>query len=180
MSDTEFLCVRCARHMKTCCQTAQVYLTPGDVERIAEHTGRHDFHEFRGSDKPDYADQDDDPVWRDHVFRPDGTRRVLRREPHGDCTFLGADGCRLPLEVRPLICRIYPYDYDHRGLLNELAPGCPLELLPPRQSLTVALGMHREDAEGWHRQLYAEILQERHEVEAAPSVSEQPALVHSA
>lgn len=161
MSETEFLCARCARHRKTCCQTAEVYITPGDVERISDHTGRLDFHEFRAIDNPVYAVADDDPVWRDYVFRPDGTRRVLRKQPNGDCTFLGPDGCRLPLDVRPLICRIYPYDYDGDGLLDDLAPGCPLELLPPRQGLIDALGMNRVDAERWHRQLYAEIRLER-------------------
>ncbi len=47
MSDPEFLCVRCARHMKTCCQTCEIYVSPGDVERISAHTGRRDFYEFR-------------------------------------------------------------------------------------------------------------------------------------
>ena len=163
MSDTEFLCARCARHMKTCCQTAEIYVTPGDAERIGDYTGRRDFHEYRTPDNPDYADQDDDPVWRDHVFQADGSRRVLRKQPNGDCTFLGVAGCVLPLEVRPLICRIYPFDYDAHGIVDELATGCPLELLAPRQGLIEALGMNREDAERWQRQLYAEVRLERQE-----------------
>jgi Fe-S-cluster containining protein len=178
MSDTEFLCARCARHMKTCCQTAEVYVTPGDVERISSHTGRRDFHEFRTADNPEYADRDDDVLWWQNVFRPDGSRRVLRKQPNGDCTFLGPDGCRLPLEVRPLVCRIYPYDYDAGGLLDDLAPGCPLELLPPRQGLIDALGMNRSDAERWHRQLYAEVRLERQEPEVSAVVPEPAALVH--
>ena len=42
----EFLCVRCARHRKTCCQLCEVHVTLGDVRRIAAHTGLHDFNPF--------------------------------------------------------------------------------------------------------------------------------------
>jgi hypothetical protein len=89
--------------MKTCCQTAEVYVTRGDVRRIEEHSGRTDFHEFRQPENPIYQpdDQFDDPVWQENVFQPDGSRRVLKREAGGDCTFLGSAGCTLPLEVRP-------------------------------------------------------------------------------
>ncbi len=143
--------------MKTCCQTSEVYVSPGDVDRIAAHTGRTDFHEFRPAGDPMYVEQDDDPAWLEHVFRPDGTRRIMKRRPDGDCTFLGAQGCELPLEIRPLICRLYPYDYDERGIRDDLVHGCPLELLPPQQGLIEALDMNIEDARRWHRQLYREI-----------------------
>ena len=159
----EFLCVRCARHRKTCCQVSEIFVTLDDVRRIEQHSGRSDFHEFRRPLNPDYADQDDDSTWRDHVFRPDGTRRVLRRESNGDCTFLGQNGCRLPLEVRPLVCRLYPFDYTESGLLDELSPGCPLELLADGQDLVDALQMNAVDAEVWRSQLYAEIHREHAE-----------------
>lgn len=157
----EFLCVRCSRHMQTCCQTCEIYTTPRDVERIAEHTGREDFYDYRAPDNPDYLDHDDDCAWRDNVFRADGTRRVLKREPSGDCTFLGAHGCTLPLDVRPLVCRLYPYDYDEQGIKPTLSKGCPLELLRPGQGLIQALDMNLHDAERWHAQLYDEIRLEK-------------------
>jgi Fe-S-cluster containining protein len=145
--------------MRTCCQTAEVYVTRGDLLRIEEHTGRTDFSEYRVPENPIYshAEQDDDPVWRDNVFQPDGSRRVLKRQEGGDCTFLGEAGCTLPLEVRPLICRIYPFDFDHTGLLPALARGCPVELLQQGQGLIEALEMNRADAERWHAQLYGEL-----------------------
>ena len=159
MSD-DFLCVRCSRHMKTCCQTCEIYCTSGDVSRIAAHTGQGDFTEFRRPENDSYLDQDDDPIWRDRVFRPDGSRRVLKKQASGDCTFLGSAGCVLPLEVRPLVCRIYPYEYNAEGIQEELATGCPLELLPPGQGLIQALDMNQTDAERWHKQLYFELQQE--------------------
>ena len=156
----DFLCVRCARHMKTCCQTSEVYVTVGDLQRISEFTGLSDFSEYRPADDPVYLEQDDDPIWRDNVFRADGTRRVLQRQEGGDCTFLGEQGCVLPLETRPLICRIYPFDYTADGLRERLARGCPTELLAEGQTLLEALDIKRSDAERWHQQLYREILSE--------------------
>ncbi len=158
MSNEEFLCARCARHQKTCCQTPEVYVTLGDVERIAGHLGRDDFWHFKVATDPAYLDQGDDPVWQENVIREDNSRRVLKRLPDGDCTLLGPQGCTLPLEVRPLICRLYPYDYDASGIRDDLAPGCPLELLRPGQGLIETLGMKLEVARRWHKQLYEEIL----------------------
>ncbi len=157
MSTEEFLCVRCARQTKTCCQRSEVYTTPGDVQRIGDFTGRDEFTEFRVADDSDYLDQEDDPPWAEHVVRSDGSRRILRRQPNGDCTFLGPHGCTLPLQTRPLVCRLYPHDYTAEGIRDEHSDGCPLELLPSGQALLKALNMHLEDAARWHRQLYEEI-----------------------
>lgn len=157
VADDEFLCIRCSRHMKTCCQTSEIYVTKGDVGRIRAATGRDDFYERRVPANPDYADQDDDPLWRDRVFDGEGQRRVLRRRPGGDCTFLGTAGCVLELETRPLVCRIYPFLYSEAGIEAGLDGGCPRELLRPGQSLIDALGMQRDDAERWRRQLYREL-----------------------
>jgi Fe-S-cluster containining protein len=155
----EFLCARCARHQKTCCQETDIFVTLGDVQRIAEHTGRSDFSEFRSASDPVYLDQDDDPTWQQHVFRSDGTRRVLRQQPNRDCTFLGERGCVLPLETRPLICRLYPFDYTDAGVKPEPAGGCPVQLLRPAQVLLETLEMRFDDAHRWHEQLYRELQQ---------------------
>ena len=162
MSNEEFLCARCARHMKTCCQTPEVYVTLGDVERIAGHLGRNDFAHFKVATDPVYLDHDDDPVWREHVIREDNSRRVLKRLPDGDCSLLGPQGCTLPLEVRPLICRLYPYDYDEQGIRDELTPGCPLELVRPGLGLLDELDIKLDNARRWHKQLYAEIRLKEH------------------
>lgn len=158
---SEFLCARCARHMPTCCQTSEVYATPGDVARMEAFTGETGFCEFRLPEDPVYLLNDDDPAWREFVFREDGARRVVRRRENGDCTFLGERGCVLPLEVRPLICRIYPYDFNEQGFKEELARGCPMELLAPGQDLLEALEMDEAAALRWHRQLYDEIRLEK-------------------
>jgi len=137
-------------------------VTPGDRERIQAHVGHGDFFEYRAPGDLTYQDQDDDPVWKEHVFAPDHTRRILRHQSNGDCVFLGPQGCQLPVDVRPLVCRLYPFQYDHRGILGIVAEYCPLHLLEPGSSLIESLGMNHEDAVRWCRQLYAEICLEEH------------------
>ena len=153
----DFLCVRCSRRMKTCCQSCEIFTTEGDVGRITDYSGRREFTEYRAPSDPVYLEQDDDPLWLRAAFQPDGTRRVLKKQPNGDCTFLGNAGCVLPLEIRPLVCRIYPFDYTERGLRDELATGCPTHLLPEGVGLVEALDMQRADGERWHGQLYDEL-----------------------
>ena len=157
----EFLCVRCARVGRTCCQTCEIYVSPGDVRRIAAFTGQTDFFEDRAAQNPTYADHDDDPAWRDNVFQADGTRRVMHRAEDGSCQFLGPHGCQLPMEIRPLVCRIYPYDYDSQGIKKDLSHGCPLQLVRIGETLLTELDMNLHDAVRWHQQLYNEIREER-------------------
>jgi len=38
----------------------------------------------------------------------------------------GAVFCGLPMHIRPLVCRLYPCDYDATGLHNEFVAGCPI------------------------------------------------------
>lgn len=157
------LCIRCSHHTTTCCQWAEVYCTPGDVRRIEQHTGETDFAHFAPPKDPVYLAFDDDPAWEHFVFREDGSRRILKKKPNGDCTFLGSAGCTLPLEVRPLICRIYPYDFNESGLKPTLSHGCPLELLRPGLTLLDELGMNDSaDPRHWREQLYQEIREEPH------------------
>jgi Fe-S-cluster containining protein len=141
-------------------------VTRGDVRRIEAESGRTGFFEFRLPPDPGYADQDDDPLWRDNAFQADGTRRVLKKQENGDCTFLGPAGCTLSPQARPLVCRLYPLDYTADGFREELVPGCPLELLLPGQELLPTIGMNMSDAQVWHEQLYRELAVEKIEESA--------------
>lgn len=149
----------CAKHAqmgKTCCQTCEILVTDGDQNRIAAYTGEREFFEYRAPDDPVYLEQDDDPNWLKWAFRPDGTRRVLKRQASGDCRFLGPQGCRLPVETRPLVCRLYPYTYTEAGI-DGVSDGCPTEVIPPGSTILEVLDMRRDDADRWHRMLYAEL-----------------------
>lgn len=154
----EPLCVRCARLGPTCCHDREIYITPGDRQRIAGWCGHEGFFEFRAPESLEYAEADPgDPAWHRYVFRPDGTRRILKRTERRWCCFLRSHGCALPVEVRPLVCRLHPFVYTEQGLTGELASDCPRELLRPDEDLLDSLGMNEGQAEVWRQQLYAEI-----------------------
>ena len=59
--------------------------------------------------------------------------------------------------MRPLVCRLHPFEYTEAGISEELSDSCPSHLLKHGQTLLIALDMNLEDARRWHRQLYAEI-----------------------
>ena len=158
MEPKEILCARCARQGKTCCQWSEVYTTRGDMGRIGRHTGLTGFIELARPANPEYADQSNDPVWQAHVFGRDGKRRVLKKLPSGDCLFLRPTGCQLPLDVRPLVCRLYPFSYTAAGIDPQLDAGCPRSLLAPGETLIDTLHMSLDEAREWHRILYEEIL----------------------
>jgi len=149
-------CERCATLGKTCCQTHEVLLTRGDQVRIAAYTGRTDFWEHRTPADRSYVEQDDDPNWLRWAFNSDGSRPILKRQPNGDCRFLGRNGCTLPMEIRPLVCRLYPYTYSERGIVG-FVEECPREVVPEGQTILQALGMRLDDAVRWHRMLYTEL-----------------------
>jgi Fe-S-cluster containining protein len=151
------LCAKCAQHERTCCQRTEIFVTQGDRQRITAYTGKRDFWEYRHPQDPEYWEaQPHDPIWQPSTVRPDGTRPMLKHQASGDCVFLTATGCSLPGNVRPLVCRLYPYDYTAEGLQGTV-PGCPLYLLEPGQELFEAIGMQRQAAEQWQRQLYSEL-----------------------
>jgi Fe-S-cluster containining protein len=158
-SDASF-CAKCSRLGKTCCQDSDVYVTQGDLLRIKTFTGHSKFFEYRAPSDPSYRDQSDDPVWDTLVFKKDGSRRVLCRDAVLNCIFLGQTGCFLPMDVRPLICRLHPFQYTVSGLEPDLAAGCPLHLLAPGITLEAQLKLSRITAEKWHKLLYAEIIKE--------------------
>ncbi len=149
---------------RTCCQQAEVVVTKGDVARISQRLGRDDFHSRRPPEDPTYLEHDpDDPDWVRLTSFDDGTRRMLKRSS-GGCTFLGTDGCVLPEETRPLICRLYPYEYTEEGLIGEDPGYCPTEALAgPGGSMLKVLDMKREDAERWRAALYRELRAEASE-----------------
>jgi Fe-S-cluster containining protein len=109
-----------------------------------------------------------DPEWIPLTLASDGTRRMLRQRPDGDCTFLGDAGCTLPGEVRPLVCRLYPWAFDYTGVHGEKPEYCPVAMLSTDgRPMVEVLGMQAGDAHGWHRMLYDELREEqRHCVSA--------------
>ncbi|MDR1744888.1 MAG: YkgJ family cysteine cluster protein [Planctomycetota bacterium] len=157
MSAEESLCSRCACSGATCCQKTEIFLTAGDVARIRGAGVREEFWDHVAPTdeecKPDFSY---DPVWS-RIFDDRGRRRIIRHREDGGCWFLTGRGCSLSLDARPLVCRLYPFDYTPttiKGVYGHLCPS-PEKENPPL--LLAALGMNRDEAEQWRRQLYGEI-----------------------
>lgn len=149
-------CAKCAALGKTCCQSREILVTEGDKARIKAFAGREDAWEFQPVADPAYMDQDDDPHWLEWAFRADGSRLILKRRPNDDCEFLSTSGCTLPMEVRPLVCRLYPFTYTERGL-SRVDDECPSEAIPPGQTILQVLDLRLADAVRWHHMLYTEL-----------------------
>lgn len=154
------LCRRCAEEGKTCCQGRVIFVTLGDVARIRLAVPDKEFYQMQAVRMDDYkAFLPYDEVWG-RVFQRQNGVRTLRRDASGDCCFLAKGGCGLSLESRPLVCRLYPYDYNNvtvKGVYGHLCP------LPERENgalLLALLGMNRDRAEEWRAMLYREIADE--------------------
>lgn len=156
------LCNECASRGRTCCQDHDIFVTGGDCRRILVRTGRQALFEYRSCSNADYGDQSEDPLWQHYVFRPDGSRRVLKRKTNGDCILLTPTGCSLPLTSRPLVCRLFPHVYTARGIDGRwdqecLAAQTTAALVVERQIAGTSL----PEARRWHQLLYDEITWEK-------------------
>lgn len=149
-------CAQCAAMGPTCCEKCDVLVTRGDIGRVAAHTRRTDFWQREAVRDPAILDQPDDPDFVRWAFDAARTRRILKRRKNGACMFLSMRGCALPVEVRPLVCRLYPLDYTAAGL-NGTDSHCPSELTPPGTTILSVLNMDSAPAERWRRQLYEEL-----------------------
>lgn len=152
-------CVGCASRGQSCCQNVKIYLTLGDVERIAKAGQAGDFFALEPL-TPEYEDGGGDAEWNPLILNPDGRRRVIRQKDGGDCWFLGPAGCGLSSEVRPLLCRVYPYDFREYGL-HGICPSCPVSREADWQRVLENSEMRVENVLGWINQLYAEIRKEK-------------------
>lgn len=140
-------CARCAALGPTCCYVSSIYVTIGDIERIAEYTRDPVGWEWAPSN---YCidDYDDDPAWR-KTFNEKGEQRILLGSP--PCPYLRRDGCSLPMDVRPLVCRLYPLGYTSEGFtgLDDSCGFCA--------EVAEEVAVDRAVVEAWRKALYEEI-----------------------
>jgi Fe-S-cluster containining protein len=143
---------KCATLGKTCRRSREILVTAGEKDRIAAFTGERGFWERAYPADLDYLEEDDDPNWLKWAFRADGSRPILKRQPNGDCRFLSGTGCTLPVETRPLVCRLYPYVCAERRI-DGVSDDGPREVVRPGQTILRVLDRRMTDAVGWHRML---------------------------
>jgi len=154
------ICEACSKRGTTCCEkNRDILLTEADKIRIQKHFGTNDFWEFRSPVSPEYLEQDDDPNWLGYILKTDGTRLVMKLSNLGNCTLLTSTGCPLPLNIRPLVCRLHPYCFTETELQN-IESECPKDLYTSDEDLSLQLGMDKNLAESWRVQLYKELRQQ--------------------
>ncbi len=105
----------CARLGKTCCQDGDILLTKGGIHRISRHAGKACERERRRPAGLVYLDRTDDRNRLKRASRPDGTRPVLKPQASGDCSYLTPMGGSLPMEIRPPVRRLNPYERTGKG-----------------------------------------------------------------
>jgi Fe-S-cluster containining protein len=152
-------CIACAQKGQSCCRNVHIYLTRGDVRRIGSQCPGEDFYHLAPLTS-DYEDGGGDPTWNPAILDASGRRRIVRQKDTGDCCFLTETGCRLPSDVRPLLCRIYPYDFREHGLCG-ISASCPVVNEIQWLHILEASEMKQSNARQWVAQLYDEIAAER-------------------
>jgi Fe-S-cluster containining protein len=151
-------CAECSQTEGSCCETAQVYITREDAARVEKYLGHSDFYVYEKADEA-FETCPEEPLWPSYVTRADGTRRVLRRKENKHCSLLGEHGCSLPSEVRPLICRLYPYEYTKEKIVG-MCRSCPVSRKYEGIIPLVELDMDPVSAERLRVQLYEQVFAE--------------------
>jgi uncharacterized protein len=153
------LCNQCHTIQKTCCQAGPgtIPLTPGDYGRIGSH--HHDFAELAepaGYLRIRLANPFDHDI---RLLQNFGDARILsiRAHDNGDCHFLSANGCTLAPEIRPLYCRIFPWDFAWGEITGLLFTDCPVSVLEKVHALPELVGVPYHDASAWAASFYQEL-----------------------
>ena len=169
------ICAFCHEQGGGCCRlgtdgTARMFgLTKGEVEFIARASGREP-KDFVTADEvsPEFlADLAAiHPVFLQTL--PQGRRLRLSVNEQGDCVFLGPGGCTLPVEGRPLYCRLYPFWFTPGGQLMVLISGNCLAQRDARswRDVLAKMGESREHLRGLFARL--ETLAKDHQRAEAP------------
>lgn len=160
-------CAQCARIQKTCCEreATWVALTERDITRISRFSGREDFFAWEPVEeelKDVYANpfcyEEDDHIYVKYLFNDQGCRPVLKKNSDHSCCLATPTGCSLPHDLRPLLCRIYPYDWNDRLEIWVDGGYCPERLFRNEEDMIKKIGLSREDALELIKQFYAEIM----------------------
>jgi len=148
-------CAICASLGKSCCKGYQIYLTPGDISRISDYLKLSDFYTVEPPVLTD-IEPDYDPLWLPMIMSEDHQVRVLKRGADKQCCLATDSGCLLPLNRRPLICRLFPYDFKETCILG-IDASCPISKDRDWQTVLNRMDMTKAKANMWRDLLYEEI-----------------------
>ncbi|MDY7232619.1 YkgJ family cysteine cluster protein [Hyalangium rubrum] len=152
-------CARCPKLLgKSCCEPrgteSLAMVTRSDVERIAAHTwlAPRRFIREVGVSEEEAADFEARwPLYRGYFRRGPVQLTLLAKE--GACVFYERErGCMLPADVRPIACRLYPFERWADGSWS-LAVGRYGDLQAAREEGSACLAV--EEAESMEQVLVA-------------------------
>lgn len=160
------VCAQCAGRQKTCCERPdiQIALTPGDIQRLRDHCGHAEFFE-RKAVEPEFRSHyvnpenhsSNDALYVKHLFDEQGRRPVLLKQADLSCLFVTPTGCSLPHSIKPLLCRIYPFDWNDQLDLWLDSAYCPPELFASEADLIARISEGEAETRELIRLFYREI-----------------------
>jgi len=151
------ICKECSKLQKTCCQDADIVVTDKDIERIMS-LGLFNFHDVVFSEKLTQSIFEDDPNYTRYVVDKTGKSQILKKQENGNCIFLSPIGCMLSMDIRPLVCRIYPYnDFNEFGKVNLAPMFCPKKFKMDSDIIHKEMGLSFDEAKHLVGQLYDEL-----------------------
>jgi len=161
------ICEECAKIQKTCCERndIRIGLTNGDIERIALFAACEDFYEgkaleeeFRGKYANPSRYDEGEYIYVTCLFDDEGRWNVMKRNENQGCWFITPTGCSLPPEVRPLMCRIYPYDWNDQQEIWINGTYCLASLFTDNEDLAKKVALPPEEAKRLVKLFYEEIM----------------------
>ncbi len=181
MLTAAIICRECSRADGGCCRSPEPEapgfpLSPAEVDRLAIYAPLADRPPGKGTieqisleratmtspNSPEFLEALEALLPRHKqdiaaLFPADGVYRKLRTMPSGDCVFRGEAGCRLPREVRPWYCNLFPMWVRGEAVMLMNPDDCRLcrEARSPASAMRL-LDMTASDV----RRLFAGILRE--------------------
>ncbi|GAB6143399.1 YkgJ family cysteine cluster protein [Desulfocicer niacini] len=159
-------CMSCARVGTSCCKNNQVNLTTGDIQRVSDFLGHQNFYTLEPPVLEEICPAYD-PQWLPLIMEPTGKVRVLKRTAEKNCSMLTENGCQLPYDCRPLICRLYPYTYTEEGIMG-IDASCPISREKNWSVILEQLDMPADKARQWLGLLYTEVKKSHEPCEVSP------------
>jgi uncharacterized protein len=172
------VCARCPKALGTsCCEVKDddhlATLTASDVHRIHDFIGKRadTFSESEWLSEKEVQEYEARRPLYQGYFRHEPRRLTLRRRD-GACIFLDRQtGCRLPADVRPTACRLYPFELWAEGWSLQISRfgsvkdaqtsgehAClAVEEADSMDAARALLGVTREDIEALGEQLRREV-----------------------
>ncbi|OQX22900.1 MAG: hypothetical protein BWK80_28740 [Desulfobacteraceae bacterium IS3] len=165
-------CFECSELQLTCCEKSEVCVTKGDIKRIAEYAGRNDFyHLMPVSEELKFIitnpcnPENGSEIYLKYLFDEEG-RRIILKKNENRCCFLTHNGCDLPLNIRPIVCRLYPYDWnDNKDMWIDPARLCPENLFKDEQEIKEQLCLPEQEAKRLLELFYDEIKSQKNNLQ---------------